>query len=368
MTEQPAAGRLRTRATALFGVEAPVVQTGMGYVSDARLTAATAEAGGLGILSAGLLSYEQLAAAIDEVQARTDRPFGVNVRADQPDVERRIDLMARRGVRVASFALAPRQPLIARCKEAGLVVVPSVGARRHAEKVASWGADAVVVQGGEGGGHTGQVPTSLLLPQVRDAVDIVVIGAGGYFDGRGLVSALAYGADGIAMGTRFLLTSDSPVAAEVKEEYLRKTVDDTVLTSEIDGVPQRVVRGGTVDALERTSGPGRLVRAARNAVAFRRMSGTPWREMAREGLAMRRAHGLSWSRVVMAANAPMLYRTALLDGRPDEGVMATGQVLGVIDDLPSCRELIARLTREATEVLDRLAATGGLVSTADRAH
>jgi NAD(P)H-dependent flavin oxidoreductase YrpB (nitropropane dioxygenase family) len=350
----PVHSALRTRACELFGVRYPIVQTGMGYVSDAGLTAATAEAGGLGILSAGLLRYDELAAAIEAVQARTDQPFGVNIRADQPDVERRIDLLVSTGVKVASFALAPRQRLIARCKDAGMVVVPSIGARRHAEKVAAWGVDAVIVQGGEGGGHTGGVPTSLLLPQVVDAVDIPVIGAGGFFDGRGLVSALAYGAAGIAMGTRFLLTTDSPVAPAVKQVYLAKTVTDTVLTTEVDGVPQRVLRAGTVDGLLRTTGPRRLLRAARNAVAFRKLAGTPWPDLLREGFAMRKAHGLTWSQVVMAANAPMLYRSALLQGRADVGVMATGQVVGLIDDLPSCAELIERIMAQATDVLDRL--------------
>lgn len=350
--ELPAA--LRTRICDLFGIRYPIVQTGMGYVSDATLTAATANAGGLGILSAGLLSYEELAAAIDDVKARTDQPFGVNLRADQPDVERRIDLLISAGVRVASFALAPRRDLIDKCKDAGLVVMPSIGARRHAEKVAAWGVDAVIVQGGEGGGHTGGVPTSLLLPQVVDAVDIPVIGAGGFFDGRGLVAALAYGAAGIAMGTRFLLTTDSPVAPAVKDVYLSKTVDDTVLTREVDGVPQRVLRAGTVEKLERTSGVGRLARAVRNAIAFQKLSGTRWSDMIREGLAMKKSRELTWSQVVMAANAPMLYRAALLEGRTDVGVMATGQVVGLIDDLPSCQELIDRIVAEATDILRRL--------------
>jgi NAD(P)H-dependent flavin oxidoreductase YrpB (nitropropane dioxygenase family) len=357
MNRPPPHPALRTRACELFGVEHPIVQTGMGHVSDAALTAATAEAGGLGILSAGLLGLAELERAVAAVRSATDRPFGVNVRADQPDIGRRIDLLIRGGVRVVSFALAPRPELIARCKEGGLIVVPSVGARRHAEKVAGWGVDAVVVQGGEGGGHTGQVPTSLLLPQVRDAVDIPVIAAGGYFDGRGLVAALAYGADGIAMGTRFLLTSDSPVARQVKEVYLAKSVTDTVLTRQIDGIPQRVLRAGPVDRLESSSGPVRTLRAVRNAVAFRRMSGARWSELAREGLAMRREHELTWSQVVMAANAPMLYRTALLEGRADIGVMATGQVVGLIDDLPSCAELITRIMTSADEILTRLGRT-----------
>ncbi len=345
---------LHTRACELFGVQYPIVQTGMGWVSDAHLTAATAKAGGLGILSAGLLTYDELVTAIDSIQAATDKPFGVNVRADQPDVVRRIELLISAGVKVASFALAPRQELIAKCKDAGLVVVPSIGARRHAEKVAAWGADAVIVQGGEGGGHTGGVPTSLLLPQVVDAVDIPVIGAGGFFDGRGLVAALSYGAAGIAMGTRFLLTSDSPVARNVKDVYLSKTVNDTVLTLQVDGVPQRVLATGPVAALEKSSGAGRLVRAARNAVAFQKISGISWKNMIGEGIAMKKQHGHTWSQVVMAANAPMLYRSALVEGNTDIGVMATGQVVGLIDDLPSCAELIERVMAEAASVLQRL--------------
>lgn len=345
---------LRTRICELFGVRHPIVQTGMGWVSDARLTAATSSAGGLGILSAVLLTGAEMEAEIAAVQSVTPAPFGVNIRADQPDVMDRIDVLISAGVPVVSFALAPRADLIARCKEGGLVVVASIGARRHAEKVAQWGVDAVIVQGAEGGGHTGSIPSSLLLPQVVDAVDIPVIAAGGYYDGRGLVSALAYGADGIAMGTRFLLTAESPVAARVKDFYLKASVSDTVLTTEVDGVPQRVLRTGTVERLEASTSLSRLRRAATNAMAFRRMSGTSLSDLLREGLAMKRSQELSWSQVVMSANAPMLYKSALQDGRTDLGVMATGQVVGLIDDLPSCDELISRIIQDATQILRRL--------------
>lgn len=345
---------LRTRLTELFGIDYPIVATGMGYVSDARLTAAASAAGGLGIIGGGLMSYQELAEAVAAVKSLTDRPFGVNVRANQPDVERRIDLLIRSGVKVASFALAPRQDLIARCKDGGLVVVPSVGAVRHAEKVQAWGADAVVVQGAEGGGHTGVVPTSLLLPQVAGAVDITVIGAGGFFDGRGLVAALAYGAAGIAMGTRFLLTTESPVAQAVKELYLTKKVTDTVVTSEIDGVPQRLLNAGQAGGLQAASAPRRAARALRGALLFHRLSGTSWPDMIREGIAMKREHALRWTQVIMAANAPVLYRSVLLDGRTDIGVSASGQVVGLIDDIPSCRELVDRIVGEANDVLARL--------------
>src|SRR4051812_49031675 len=150
--------------------------------------------------------------------------------------------------------MAPKPDLVKQLQDGGVLVMPSIGARRHAEKVAAWGVDAVLVQGGEGGGHTGSVPTSLLLPQVVDAVDLPVIAAGGFFDGRGLVAALAYGAAGVAMGTRFLLTRDSPVADAVKRVYLAAGVTDTVVTRRLDGVPHRVLATETVRRLE-GSGP-----------------------------------------------------------------------------------------------------------------
>ena len=346
---------MRTALTDLLGIRHPIVQTGMGYVSGARLTAATSKAGGLGVIGSATMSLDQLETAVRTVQERTDAPFGVNLRADADDAAERVDLIIRYGVRVASFALAPRKELVQRLKDAGVVTMPSVGARRHAEKVAAWGADLVVVQGAEGGGHTGPVPTSLLLPQVVDAVDIPVVAAGGYFDGRGLVAALAYGAAGIAMGTRFLLTSDSPVGGAVKRRYLETTLTGTVVTTRVDGVPHRVLRTPVVDGLERAVGPVRLARAVRNAAAFRRVSGLSWPAMLRQGAAMRRGAELSWSQVLMAANTPMLLKAAMVDGRPDLGVMSAGQVAGLIDDLPSCAELIKRIMAEATETAHRLA-------------
>lgn len=347
---------LSTGFTGLAGVRYPIVSTGMGWVSTPQLAAATSAAGGLGILAAATMSYAELAAAVREVRARTDAPFGVNLRADQPDVADRVDLLVREGVRLASFAMAPTPELISRLHDGGVLVMPSIGAKRHAEKVAAWGVDAVLVQGGEGGGHTGPVPTSLLLPQVVDTVgpDLPVIAAGGYFDGRGLVAALAYGASGIAMGTRFLLTSDSPVPDAVKRVYLSRSVTDTVVTTQVDGVPHRVLRTDLVTALEASLPPRRFAGAARNAMRFRRESGASWADMVREGRAMRRSQDLTWTQVLMAGNTPMLLRSAMVDGRVDQGVMASGQVVGMIDDLPSCADLVARIVAEAEEVLHRL--------------
>jgi NAD(P)H-dependent flavin oxidoreductase YrpB (nitropropane dioxygenase family) len=350
----PEAPSLTTRLTDLLGIRYPIVQTGMGWVATPQLAAATSAAGGLGILAAATMSLDELRRAVKEVRERTDAPFGVNMRADQADVTERVDLLVREGVRVASFAMAPKRDLIKRLQDGGALVMPSIGAKRHAEKVAEWGVDAILVQGGEGGGHTGSVPTSLLLPQVVDTVDVPVVAAGGYFDGRGLVAALAYGASGIAMGTRFLLTTDSPVPESVKRHYLSKSVTDTVVTRQVEGVPNRVLRSDLVDALDSAGAWRRTTGAVRSAVAFKKMSGTPWREIVREGVAMRKSQELTWSQVLMAANTPMLLRAAMVDGRNDLGVMASGQVVGVIDDLPSCAELIDRIMREARETLGKL--------------
>jgi NAD(P)H-dependent flavin oxidoreductase YrpB (nitropropane dioxygenase family) len=359
MADRDRAPAIRTSLTELVGVEYPIVQTGMGWVAGPRLVVATANAGGLGILASATMDFDEFVAAVAEVKARTDRPFGVNLRADQGDAEARIDHMIEQGVKVASFALAPREPLIRKLQDAGVLVIPSVGARRHADKVAAWGVDAVLVQGGEGGGHTGEVATTLLLPQVVDAVDLPVIAAGGFFDGRGLVAALAWGAVGIAMGTRFLLTQESTVPDVVKQFYLDRTTADTVRTTRVDGVPHRVLRTELVEHLERQSGIRSLAGAVRNALRFRRETGIAWRDIVREGLAMRKTHELTWSQVVMAANTPMLLRAAMVEGRPDLGVMSSGQVVGVIEDLPSVDELIQRIMWQAHDRLAELATLGG---------
>jgi NAD(P)H-dependent flavin oxidoreductase YrpB (nitropropane dioxygenase family) len=340
-------------------VRYPLVQTGMGWVAGPRLTAATAEAGGLGILASATMTLDELATAIAKVKAATDKPFGVNIRADAADAGDRVELMIREGVKVASFALAPKQELIARLKEAGAVVIPSIGAAKHARKVAGWGADAMIVQGGEGGGHTGPVATTLLLPSVLDAVQgtgIPVIAAGGFFDGRGLAAALSYGAAGVAMGTRFLLTSDSTVPEAVKRRYLEAALDGTVVTTRVDGMPHRVLRTGLVEKLESGSPVRGFAAAVGNAAKFKKMSQMTWASMIRDGLAMRHGKELTWSQVVMAANTPMLLKAGLVEGNTEAGVLASGQVAGILEDLPSCAELIESIVHDAITHLKAAAA------------
>ena len=344
---------IRTPFTDLVGVRHPVVQTGMGWVSGPRLVSGTANAGGLGILASATMTFAELEQAIIEVKGRTDQPFGVNMRADAADAADRCTLLIDHGVKVASFALAPKPELIATLKEHGIVVMPSIGAAKHAVKVASWGADAVMVQGGEGGGHTGPVPTTLLLPTVLDVVDIPVVAAGGFFDGRGLAAALSYGAAGIGMGTRFLLTKDSAVPDAVKQLYLERGLTDTVVTAKVDGMPHRMLRTDLVEELEESSTLKRMGPTMRRTREFKRTSGMSWLALAKDGRAMKKAQGRTLGQMALAANTPMMLKAGLVDGDTTAGVLASGQVVGVIDDLPTCAELIERVVTVAADELTR---------------
>ena len=349
---------LHTRICDLFGCRYPIIQTGMGWVSGARLTAATSAAGGFGILGAVTMTIPEMEAAIASIKAKTDRPFGVNMRPDQADLDGRVAVLVRERIKVASFAGPPSKDVVARLKGAGILTMPTVGARRHAEKMAGIGVDAIIAQGGEGGGHTGDIPTSLLLPDVCDAVKVPVIAAGGFRDGRGLVAALADGASGIAMGTRFLLTRDSTVPDDIKQLYVKTPVTGTVVTRHIDGAPQRVIRTGVIDGLEKAGPMRRLWRALRNAFRFRRATGATRLALLREARAMRANQALPLAQLLMAANAPMMTRASMVEGRADVGILPTGQVVGLIDELPSVEELIERMVRDAEVTLERLAGAG----------
>jgi len=332
----------------------------MGWVSGARLTAATSEAGGLGLLASATMTLPELSAAITKVAARTTNPFGVNLLPNAPDVDARIDLLIESGVKVASFVGAPKAKQVERLSAEGIVTMPTIGKQRHAEKMADLGVGAVIAQGNEGGGHTGPIATTLLLPQVIEAVGdrIPVLAAGGFHSGAGLVAAMAYGADGIAMGTRFLLTTESQVPDHVKAEYLKAAPDHTVVTSAIDGAPQRVIRTQMIDALERAGGATAFPRAAWNALEFARASGTSIPELVRSGVQMRKDQDLTWAQVALAANAPMMTKATMVDGRLEAGILPTGQVAGVVDRIPTVAELIAQIVDEAEGALARLGPSG----------
>ncbi|MDE0856542.1 MAG: nitronate monooxygenase, partial [Nevskia sp.] len=235
-------GVLHTSLCERLGCRYPIVQTAMGWVADARLVAATSNAGGFGFLAAATIQADKLEAEILKVRSLTDRPFGINFHLFQPNAAQVIDLTIKHRLRAVSYGRGPDAKTIARFKQAGVLCMPTVGALKHAQKAAELGADIITVQGAEGGGHTGSVPTTLLLPQVLDAVKVPVVAAGGFYNGRGLAGALAFGAAGIAMGTRFLMSAESPVPRATLQKYLdAKDPSKIRASTAVDGMPQRMI-------------------------------------------------------------------------------------------------------------------------------
>lgn len=346
---------LHTRLCDIFGIRYPIIQTAMGWVATPELVAGTANAGAMGFLACATSRPEQAERDIARVKELTSAPFGVNFLMEQPGADRIVDAIIRHGVKAASYSRSPNRGYIERFKEAGVLCVPTVGAARHADKAVQLGADVIVCQGGEGGGHTGSVPTSLLLPQVVDCVDVPVAAAGGFHDGRGLVAALAFGADGIAMGTRFLLTEESPVPRTTLERYHRAGVTDVQVTVEVDGLPQRCIRNEFLDKLESGNALTRLVRALRSGLEYRKLSGASIAELLRAAFSMQQSEKLTRTQMLMAANAPIFIKRAMVEGHPSEGVLPSGQVAGLIDDLPTCKQLVDRIIVEAEQRLQALA-------------
>lgn len=339
-----------------FAVRYPIVQTGMGWVSGPELTAASANAGAFGILASATLTREEMIAAVAKIRSLTKHNFGVNLRPDQSDLPERIESLVALQVSVVSFAGAPSPATIARLHDAGIKCIATVGRPRHAEKMLDAGIDALLAQGAEGGGHTGDVPTSLLLPAVVElaAGGVPVLAAGGFRDGRGLAAAIAWGADGIAMGTRFLLTQESRVPEHVKQRYLDAGLTDTYVSATFDGQPLRVIRNEASARIEATSRSRRLLDAPRNAARVRKQTGQSWTQVIREGLSMRKSQSMSFTELARAADAPLMIKAALVDGDPVNGLLPTGVVCGAITDLPSVAEVIASCVAEAEAAASRL--------------
>lgn len=349
---------LETRLTTLLGCKYPIVQTAMGWVADPRMVAGSCNAGGFGFLAGATIPPAEMERDILQVKSLTDKPFGVNFHMYQPNAADIVDMVIQHGVKAVSYSRSPGPEFIQKLKSAGVVCMPTVGLPKHATKAVELGADVVTVQGGEGGGHTGKVPTTLLIPQVIDAVGdrVPVVAAGGFKDGRGLVAAMAWGADGIAMGTRFLLTRESPVPDVTLQRYLDcNNPGDIIVSRAMDGLPQRMIMNELLADMEKAGGLRKLFIAMRNGMAFRKHTGATLMGLLKSAIAMSRSDDMTASQAIMSANAPMIIQKAMVDGEPSRGVLPSGQVAGVIDELLSCEELITAIVREAEQRLTLLA-------------
>ncbi len=350
--------RLRTPLCDLLGCRYPIIQTAMGWVSGPELVAATGNAGGFGFLAGATIAPEELEGEILRVKQLTQAPFGLNFHMYQPNAGDVVRLVIKHGVRAVSYSRSPGPEMITRLRDNGVECMPTVGLPKHAVKAVELGATALTVQGGEGGGHTGSVPTSLLIPQVLDAVDgrVPVAAAGGFHDGRGLVAALACGADGIAMGTRFLMTRESAPPESTKHRYVAcDNPSDIIVSRAVDGIPQRMINNETLKRLERAGGLRKLLIALGSAHRYRKVSGASMWQMLRSGWSLSRSGDLTLAQSIMSANAPMIIMKSMIDGQPEQGVLPSGQVAGVIDELLSCEEIIQGIMGEAAARLEALA-------------
>ncbi|MBP7136558.1 MAG: nitronate monooxygenase [Sphingomonadaceae bacterium] len=340
---------LTTKLTEALGCRVPVIQTAMGWIARPALVAATSNAGAFGFLAAAVMRPKELAEEIARLRDMTPHSFGVNFHSFQPGAAEIVEIILanKDRVRAVSFGRGPDATMIGRFKDAGIFCIPTVGAVKHAQKMAELGCDMVTVQGGEGGGHTGSVPTTILLPQVLDAVKIPVVAAGGFADGRGLAAALAFGACGIAMGTRFLMTAESPVPAAPKSAYVKAGTGDIAVSTKVDGIPQRMILN---PLLKRIEGSGRIamwLRAMEASLEMKRQSNMSWSDVLQAARGMTSHGEMPLSQAMMAAAAPILIQRAVVSGDAENGLMATGVVAGRLTDLPSCAELIADIMRDA---------------------
>ncbi len=308
---------MKTRITQLLGIQHPIIQGAMSWVSFPPLVAAVSEAGGLGILGAAFMSAQDLRENIRQIKDRTDKPFAVNFMPDNPQVDELLDVVIEEKVPAVSYGKGNPRKIIARTKPHGILGLPTMGSLKHALRAERDGADAVIVQGTEGGGHTGFVSTLVLIPIVAARLKIPIIAAGGIGNAQGLVAALALGAEGISMGSRFIVTREAPVPHHVKEYLVAKTEEDTVVTDNLTGVRCRVIKNGF----------------AHNFLEMAKEKTDPW-EMMQYGVGR--------------------IRKAYVEGDLEGGSLAFSQVCGLIDDVPSCKELLDSIVGETEQILDSL--------------
>lgn len=315
---------LSTRFTKSFGIGYPIVQGGMQWVGRAELVAAVANAGGLGLVTA--LTQPDPDALVKEIarcREMTDKPFGVNLTIlpaikPPPYTEYR-QAIIESGIRIVETAGSNPQEHIPEFKASGVKVLHKCTSVRHAIKAEQLGADAISIDGFECAGHPGEddVPGLVLIPAAADKVSIPMIASGGFADGRGLVAALALGAEGVNMGTRFMCTAESPIHQSVKEQIVANDERQTDL----------ILR-----TLHNTS------RVARNSIS-------------QQVVAIERAGGATFDDVrdlVAGSRGRLVYEK----GNPEHGVWSAGQVQGLIRDIPTVGDLVARIVREATEIIE----------------
>lgn len=305
---------MKTRVSELLGIEYPVIQGGMAWVAEHHLAAAVSNAGGLGLIGAASAPPEVVRDEIRRTKALTDKPFGVNVMLLNPNAPEVAKIVIEEGVKVVTTGAGNPGKLMEDWKAAGVIVIPVVASVAMARMMVRTGADAVVAEGMESGGHIGSQTTMTLVPQVADAVDVPVIAAGGIADGRGVAAAMMLGAEGVQMGTRFVTAKESIVHANYKECVIKARDIDSVVTGMSTGHPIRVLRN----------------------------------QMTREYLEMEKA-GASFEELEQLTLGSL--RKAVMDGDTVHGSLMAGQSAGLVKQEQTCREIIEELMAQADALL-----------------
>lgn len=315
---------MKTRITELFGIEHPIIQGGMHYVGFAEMAAAVSNAGGLGIITGLTLGTpEKLAAEIAKCREMTDKPFGVNLTflpvVNSPDYPGLVSVIIEGGVKVVETAGNNPQAVLPYLKDAGIKVIHKCTSVRHSLKAQAIGCDAVSVDGFECGGHPGEddVPNFILLPRAAEELDIPFVASGGMADGRSLVAALALGAEGMNMGTRFIATQEAPVHEAVKQAIVAASELDTRLVMRPLRNTERVMTNAAVEEL----------------------------------LRIEREKGADLKFEDIIEQVAGVYPRIMREGDMDAGAWSCGMVAGLIRDVPTCKELINRIMAEAEEII-----------------
>jgi enoyl-[acyl-carrier protein] reductase II len=340
---------MKTRITKLFGIEHPIILSGMSWISVPKLVAAVSNAGGLGILATGVMTADETRAAIKEIRSLTKKPFAANITLYFPGAERNAQILIDEKVPVINYALGKGDWLAKKVHAYGGKVVATVTTHKHALAAERDGADALIVTGYEAAGHGGAITSLVLIPSIAESVKIPVIAAGGFADGRGLAAALALGADGISMGSRFMNTIESPVHDNMKKLSIEKTIYDTVYTPKVDGLPARFMKSRKV--LTIISRPLNLITAAINSREIAKALGYPWIKIALAILLQ--GYGRAKKMATMA-NGFKAFRLGTMEGDNSHGVLPLGQVTGLIRDTPKVADLVKRLVKEAKEAQKEL--------------
>jgi enoyl-[acyl-carrier protein] reductase II len=332
---------MKTRVTELFDIEYPVILSGMSWVSTPELVAAVSEGGGLGILATGTLTLEQVRESVRRIRQLTDKPFGANVTLYFPGAERNAEVLIEEKVPVVNYSMGKGDAICEAVHAYGGKVVATVTNAKHALAAQKSGADALIVTGHEAAGHGGQVTSLVLVPAIVDQVDIPVIAAGGFADHRGFRAALALGAEGISMGTRFMASAESPVPQLLKDKASDNTVDQTVYSPKIDGIPARMAA---------TPGATRLVKRPLNPLAaavksrkIAAMMGFSWPKLAAGIVLSGPENAFRMARMAIGFEA---FEKGMIDGDLERGVLPLGQVAGLIHDAPPVAEIIRRVVGE----------------------